>query len=154
MMVNHIIYWQDKLKNEKNSKEDVLLKVYNRRKEKEELETAAKLNENALKLQASSNKQKYDENVIRLKGQIQNMKLMINHRRRTHCVHCLDLQNNNEEINRECVMCLSEEKSILFLPCSHQVLCLKCNEQHEKQSTECPVCRSCIRRRIYPRFNS
>nr|CAD1829498.1 unnamed protein product [Ananas comosus var. bracteatus] len=145
---------EDKLKNEKNSKEDVLLKVYNRRKEKEELETAAKLNENALKLQASSNKQKYDENVIRLKGQIQNMKLMINHRRRTHCVHCLDLQNNNEEINRECVMCLSEEKSILFLPCSHQVLCLKCNEQHEKQSTECPVCRSCIRRRIYPRFNS
>ncbi|KAG4971218.1 hypothetical protein JHK85_037639 [Glycine max] len=34
---------------------------------------------------------------------------------------------------RECVMCLSEEMSVVFLPCAHQVVCTTCNDLHEKQ---------------------
>lgn len=54
---------------------------------------------------------------------------------------------------RECVMCLSEEMSVVFLPCAHQVVCKMCNELHEKQGmNDCPSCRSPIIRRICVRF--
>lgn len=54
---------------------------------------------------------------------------------------------------RECVMCLSEEMSVVFLPCAHQVLCTTCNELHEKQGMkECPSCRSLIQQRISVRY--
>lgn len=54
---------------------------------------------------------------------------------------------------RECVMCLSEEMSVVFLPCAHQVVCTQCNEIHEKQGMkECPSCRSPIMQRISVRY--
>lgn len=50
---------------------------------------------------------------------------------------------------RECVMCLSEEMSVVFLPCAHQVVCTTCNELHEKQGMkDCPSCRTPIQRRV------
>ncbi|GAA0150574.1 hypothetical protein LIER_09490 [Lithospermum erythrorhizon] len=50
---------------------------------------------------------------------------------------------------RECVMCLTEEMSVVFLPCAHQVVCATCNELHEKQGMkDCPSCRSTIQQRI------
>ena len=56
---------------------------------------------------------------------------------------------------RECVMCLTEEMSVVFLPCSHQVLCAECNVLHEKQGMkECPSCRTAIQQRIPVRYLS
>ena len=53
----------------------------------------------------------------------------------------------------ECVMCLTEEISVVFLPCAHQVLCAKCNVLHEKEGMkDCPSCRTPIQRRIYACF--
>ncbi|KAH7522428.1 hypothetical protein FEM48_Zijuj07G0137400 [Ziziphus jujuba var. spinosa] len=55
--------------------------------------------------------------------------------------------------DRECVMCLSEEMAVVFLPCAHQVVCTTCNELHEKQGMkDCPSCRSPIQRRISVRY--
>ncbi|XWS13973.1 hypothetical protein CRYUN_Cryun36dG0084200 [Craigia yunnanensis] len=55
---------------------------------------------------------------------------------------------------RECVMCLSEEMSVVFIPCAHQVVCTTCNELHEKQGMkDCPSCRSPIQRRIPVRYS-
>ncbi|KAE8726353.1 hypothetical protein F3Y22_tig00007043pilonHSYRG00043 [Hibiscus syriacus] len=54
---------------------------------------------------------------------------------------------------RECVMCLSEERSVVFIPCAHQIVCTTCNELHEKQGMkDCPSCRSLIQRRIPVRY--
>lgn len=54
---------------------------------------------------------------------------------------------------QECVMCLSEEMSVVFLPCAHQVVCPECNELHERQGMkDCPSCRTPIQRRIHARF--
>lgn len=54
---------------------------------------------------------------------------------------------------RECVMCLAEEMSVVFLPCAHQALCGNCNEIHEKQGmNDCPSCRTPIKKRIKVRF--
>ncbi|CAN4112828.1 unnamed protein product [Withania somnifera] len=62
-------------------------------------------------------------------------------------------QNGGVKRERECVMCLSEEMSVVFLPCAHQVVCTTCNELHEKQGMkECPSCRSLIQQRVCARF--
>lgn len=59
------------------------------------------------------------------------------------------LETGGVKRERECVMCLSEEMSVVFLPCAHQVVCTTCNELHEKQGMkDCPSCRSPIQRRI------
>ncbi|KAF5185875.1 Mnd1-interacting protein [Thalictrum thalictroides] len=63
------------------------------------------------------------------------------------------LGNGNLKRERECVMCLTEEMSVVFLPCAHQVVCIKCNELHEKQGMkDCPSCRTPIQRRICVRY--
>ncbi|KAJ0547264.1 putative transcription factor C2H2 family [Helianthus annuus] len=50
-------------------------------------------------------------------------------------------------------MCLSEEMSVVFLPCAHQVVCTKCNELHEKQGMkDCPSCRGPIQQRVSVRY--
>lgn len=64
-------------------------------------------------------------------------------------------ENGGLKRERECVMCLSEEMSIVFIPCAHQVVCLTCNELHEKQGMkDCPSCRSPIQQRICVRYAS
>ncbi|XP_011071516.1 putative E3 ubiquitin-protein ligase RF298 [Sesamum indicum] len=63
--------------------------------------------------------------------------------------------NGGVKRERECVMCLSEEMSVVFLPCAHQVVCTMCNELHEKQGMkDCPSCRSPIQRRVCVRYHS
>ncbi|CAN6460275.1 unnamed protein product [Victoria cruziana] len=50
---------------------------------------------------------------------------------------------------RECVVCMREEVSVVFLPCAHQVICVGCNETHEKQPKKrCPSCNTVIEHRI------
>lgn len=64
-------------------------------------------------------------------------------------------ENGGVKRERECVMCLSEEMSVVFLPCAHQVVCLTCNDLHEKQGMkDCPSCRSTIQERICVRYAS
>lgn len=64
-----------------------------------------------------------------------------------------DSESGGVKRERECVMCLSEEMSVVFLPCAHQVVCTTCNELHEKQGMkDCPSCRSPIQRRISVRY--
>nr|GLL46561.1 putative E3 ubiquitin-protein ligase RF298 isoform X1 [Ipomoea trifida] len=36
------------------------------------------------------------------------------------------------EMERECVMCLSVEKTVAFLPCAHMALCQDCNVVHQR----------------------
>lgn len=62
-------------------------------------------------------------------------------------------ENGGVKRERECVMCLSEEMSVVFLPCAHQVVCTVCNELHEKQGMkDCPSCRGPILRRVCVRY--
>ncbi|WOK94946.1 MND1-interacting protein 1 [Canna indica] len=51
--------------------------------------------------------------------------------------------------NRVCVICKKDEVSIVFLPCSHQVVCASCNEDHDKKGkVSCPSCNVRIEERI------
>jgi hypothetical protein len=45
-----------------------------------------------------------------------------------------------------CVVCLSEPKDTVALPCRHLCMCSECAQQVRNQSNRCPMCRSTIER--------
>jgi hypothetical protein len=45
---------------------------------------------------------------------------------------------------RMCVICLSKDKNVIFLPCAHFAACLECS----MSLNNCPMCRSEIQARI------
>jgi hypothetical protein len=49
----------------------------------------------------------------------------------------------DDEPNTSCVVCWSEKKSVLFLPCRHMCSCKACGDK----TTECPLCRATIQQR-------
>jgi hypothetical protein len=48
----------------------------------------------------------------------------------------------------ECVICLSEASSIVFLPCAHRCVCCRCNIGLKTAKYCCPVCREPIKQEI------
>ncbi|GAV68134.1 zf-C3HC4_3 domain-containing protein [Cephalotus follicularis] len=68
-------------------------------------------------------------------------------------LHELDRLDDLSEIevncNRECIVCMKDEVSIVFLPCAHQVLCASCNDGYGKKGkATCPCCQVPIEQRI------
>lgn len=178
---------QARWKQEEKSKEELLAQAKSIRKEREQLEASAKSKEDAIKLKAEANFQKYKEDIQKLEKEISQLRLKTDSSKIAALKRGIDgsitsriidaqstptakqsrdtyksgLANSFQEISasggvkreRECVMCLSEEMSVVFLPCAHQVVCKMCNELHEKQGmNDCPSCRSPIHRRISVRF--
>lgn len=145
------------------------------RKEREQIETSTKSVENALRLEAENDLRRCKNEICRLEQQIAQLQLIkdsniarlqwgadksyasrLSHGQKNINTYILstiiDLQESETDgLQREweCVMCLSEVRSVVFLPCAHQVLCVKCNELHEKQGMkDCPSCRTPIHRRV------
>ena len=45
----------------------------------------------------------------------------------------------------ECVICMSDMRDTLILPCRHLCLCSTCAESLRYQASNCPICRSPFR---------
>lgn len=45
----------------------------------------------------------------------------------------------------ECVICISEERDTMLLPCRHLCLCISCAQSLRYQANSCPICRSPFR---------
>ena len=137
--------------------------------------SSAKSWENALIMREENDLQKYKNDIRRLEQQTAQLRLMTDSskfatlkwgtnksyasclsdgRKSSNALYLTkiivqDLGSDDVQPERECVMCLTEEMSVVFLPCAHQVVCTKCNELHEKQGMkDCPSCRTPIQRRI------
>ncbi|KAK6158176.1 hypothetical protein DH2020_005490 [Rehmannia glutinosa] len=68
-------------------------------------------------------------------------------------LHELDQMEDSPEkavnCDRECMICMKDEVSVVFLPCAHQVICANCNESYGKKGkATCPYCRVPIEQRI------
>ena len=62
-----------------------------------------------------------------------------------------DLDEKEGGVSRECIICLKDEVSVVFLPCAHEVLCATCNDEYgngTKGKATCPICRIAIEQRI------
>jgi len=51
-------------------------------------------------------------------------------------------ENEFEETGLECVICMSDMRDTLILPCRHLCLCRDCAESLRYQASNCPICRS------------
>ncbi|KAJ8439516.1 hypothetical protein Cgig2_007033 [Carnegiea gigantea] len=171
---------QARWKQEEKAKEELHTWANSTRKERERLVASVKRKEEAVRLKAEANLQKYKEGIQKLEKQISQLRLKADSSRiaalkrginggmvtdsqaSPHLKESRDLFTGNGchfsstggvKRERECVMCLSEEMSVVFLPCAHQVVCKMCNELHEKQGmNDCPSCRSPIEQRICVRY--
>ncbi|KAB5564207.1 hypothetical protein DKX38_004261 [Salix brachista] len=68
-------------------------------------------------------------------------------------LHELDkLENSSDKganCDRECMICMKDEVSIVFLPCAHQVICASCSDNYGKKGrATCPCCRVPIEQKI------
>ncbi|CAL5062950.1 unnamed protein product [Urochloa decumbens] len=172
---------QARWKQEEAAKIQVIGLVTAQRKERDQIETSVRSEENLLHLKAANDTQRYKSEIRALEQQIVHLKVSMDSSKvaapkwgadnKTYALHLSEgRKNSNAQIlsniavpqdldfddiqrDRECVMCLSEEMSVVFLPCAHQVVCAKCSDLHEKQGMkECPSCRTPIQRRVCARL--
>lgn len=128
-------------------------------RKREEEEALMQAEADNIKQIAESDMKKYDEKIKNLQNMISKMRLESDKSR----IAALNVGYGNIPgtqlpkntgggdvvRERECVMCMTDEIAVVFLPCAHQVLCVKCNDLHEKQGmNDCPSCRATIQRRI------
>lgn len=163
---------EDRWKQEQKLKDEARTQANSLLWEREQIEATAKSKEDLIRL-ADGGLQKRMGDVQRLENQIK--QLRENLRSSTNSLawgasaedgkqqlnlgylsEFADLQldwDGDLQRDRECVMCMVVEKSVIFLPCGHQVVCVECNELHEKQGMkDCPSCRTPIEKRIPARF--
>ncbi|KAL5701582.1 hypothetical protein ACHQM5_026904 [Ranunculus cassubicifolius] len=170
---------QARLKQLKKEKEEVLMQADAITKQKLQIEATSKLEEDRIQTKAGNDLQRSKDKIRNLEFQILQLTLKTDPSKlaarqwnkdgsyakaikgseqnsylsKLNAVFQENLQTKNVKRDRECVMCLTEEMSVVFLPCAHQVVCVKCNEMHQKQGMkECPSCRTPIKRRISARF--
>ncbi|GFY85195.1 RING/U-box superfamily protein [Actinidia rufa] len=146
-------------KQEEKAKEELLTQASSISKQREQTEASAKSKEDTIKLKAETNPQKrgIDGSYAGRLTDIRNSAAPKESPQPyiSGIVTKFHKKSGTGGVKREreCVMCLSEEMSVVFLPCAHQVFCTTCNELHEKQGMkECPSCRSPIQHRIRVRY--
>lgn len=165
-----------KWRQEQKAKEEAIMRAEAEKREKEQVEATAKRREEALRRKEEIDSQQYRDDVQRLEREIAQLRLTTESSklaamqwgsdcRFTSCLpdtnSIEDLKQANAQLlskiaelqevqrDRECVMCLSEEMSVVFLPCAHQVVCSKCNDLHQNQGMkDCPSCRTPIQQRV------
>ncbi|GJS93005.1 putative E3 ubiquitin-protein ligase RF298 [Tanacetum coccineum] len=133
--------------------------------EREHLEALAKAEEQITAEKAENEQKKYECEIKRIQSEIAAIKLeaetkKIAAMRKEMSWQPAEQTSSRSEVkhgsnkkDRECVMCLTEEMTVVFVPCGHQVLCAECNVLHEKNGMkDCPSCRTQIQKRITARF--
>lgn len=153
---------------EEREKKKNLTQAETIRKDRERLEALAKVEEDRVQQKAEKESQKYKDEMKKLEKEISELKLESEASKIAALRSGASLQGYQHpkvtkrlavfrdnfgggtvKQEHECVMCLTEEMSVVFLPCAHQVLCVDCNALHEKQGMkDCPSCRTPIQRRI------
>lgn len=156
---------------EERGKQRVLQQADSVKAEREQWGVESKMEEDNMREMAESNMQKCKEDIQKLESEIARLRLQSEGSKIEALRRGIDVRlqspkitknsalfddnfgSRSVEMERECVMCLTEEMSVVFLPCAHQVLCGQCNVLHEKQGmNDCPSCRTPIKKRINVRF--
>ncbi|KAI7738598.1 hypothetical protein M8C21_011459 [Ambrosia artemisiifolia] len=160
-----------KWKQELKAKERALAQVEEERRLKEATEVNNKRKQEALRSKIELDFQRHKDDLQRLEQELARLKMSTNsdnkqptnesaneipngsHPTIARLLHELDNLDNFDEkesgIDRECILCLKDEVSVVFLPCAHQVVCANCNDEYgTKGKATCPICRVAIEQRI------
>ncbi|KAH7834063.1 hypothetical protein Vadar_012385 [Vaccinium darrowii] len=167
---------EEKWRQEQKAKELALAQVDEEQRLKEAAEASNKRKHEALRLKIEIDFQRHKDDLQRLEQELSQLKASqstdLNHQTNTNSLspenlegtkpqgetiakmlHELDkLEDSSDKevgYDRECLICLKDEVSVVFLPCAHQVLCANCNDDYGKKGkATCPCCRVPIEQRI------
>lgn len=130
-------------------KVEALARAETDRKLQAEYRLSSKVKVDAITANAENGLQKYRDDIRRLTYEIAELKM--GDSLKMAALRLDQEESGSWDLNRdcECVMCLTEERSVLFLPCAHLVVCTACNQMHEEKGMQdCPSCRTTIQERI------
>ena len=166
---------QLKWRKEQKAKEIAIAQVEEERRLKEETEAHNKRKHEALRLKIEIDFQRHKDDLQRLEQELSRLKASVQSTELNHqsnsvsatnfegtkpqgetiarLLHELDKleDSSGKEVgyDKECMICMKEEVSVVFLPCAHQVLCANCNYDYGKKGKAmCPCCRVPIEQRI------
>lgn len=164
-----------KWKLEVKAKEQAVTLVEEERRAKEAAETSNKRKLEALRSKIEIDFQRHKDDLQRLEQELSRLKSTVSSAEQTdpshgspvsntksarhqgdtiaQMLHHLEIEGNTPEKepsgDRECIVCMKEEVSVVFLPCAHQVMCASCGEHYGKKGKAvCPCCRVPIEQRI------
>lgn len=169
-MCNNLL--QVKLTEELKAKDEAFTLVEEERRAKEAAESNNKRKLEALRLKIEIDFQRHKDDLQRLEQELSRLKASaqtaeLHHQspmsgsegakpQRDTIAKLLQELDNLEDMsekevssNRECIICMKDEVSVVFLPCAHQVMCASCSDEYgRKGKAACPCCRVQIQQRI------
>ncbi|KAF7810001.1 MND1-interacting protein 1 [Senna tora] len=128
------VKWREELK----AKEEAFGLVGEERRSKEAVEADNKRKLEVLRLKIEIDFQCHIDDLSRLEQELSRLRASSE-------------SNTSLAINsdRECVICMKDEVSVVFLPCAHQVMCASCSDAYGgKAKAACPCCHVPIEQRI------
>ncbi|KAE9607389.1 hypothetical protein Lal_00026579 [Lupinus albus] len=162
-----------KWKEEMEAKEEAERLVEEVRRSKEADETNNKRRLEALRVKTELDFERYKDDVQRLEQELSRLQTSVKSAKlhsnassgnksegpKTETIAKLLQQLDNlegfseeNEVNggRECIICKKGEVSVVFLPCTHQVMCASCSDEYGRNAqAACPCCRVLIQQRIH-----
>lgn len=60
----------------------------------------------------------------------------------------------DDDSGKECVICMTEPKDTLIVPCRHMCMCSECAKELRLQSNKCPICRQPIQELVGIKINN
>ncbi|KAF5204635.1 Mnd1-interacting protein [Thalictrum thalictroides] len=157
------VNWRQELK----AKEIAIAQVEEERRSKEAMEVSAKRQTEALRRKIELDFQRHKDDIQRLEQELSRLKASVESTQincRTNAIGTGDTVNakvpgelnkvqdpldKEVDYDRECIICMKDEVSVVFLPCAHQVLCASCSQDYGKKGkANCPCCRVQIEQRI------
>ncbi|KAG2326717.1 hypothetical protein Bca52824_009445 [Brassica carinata] len=159
--------YEEKWREEEKAKEQALAQVEEEQRSKEATEVRNKRNVESLRLKIEIDFQRHKDDLQRLEQELSRLNkdsstdasLLSNNISQTKgeevskLLEELDrldgLYEKEESYDRECLICMKDEVSVVFLPCAHQVVCVSCSESFMGgDKATCPCCRVPVQQRI------
>ncbi|GAB4857811.1 hypothetical protein Ancab_015717 [Ancistrocladus abbreviatus] len=165
-----------KCRQEVKAKELALAQVEEERHSKEATEANNKRKLEALRLKIEIDFQRHKDDLQRLEQELSRLKATVQSTEQHDASDALPIGNSEvakpqgetiarllreldeldnaaeKEVSsdRECLICMKDEVSVVFLPCAHQVICASCSEDYGKKGkATCPCCWVPIEQKIH-----
>ncbi|TMW85793.1 hypothetical protein EJD97_022490 [Solanum chilense] len=153
------------LKQEEQVKQRFLQQADSLKAEREQLRVHGKVQRDNFREKVKTNMQKYKQDIQNCESEISQLRFQFERSKiealkrgipqmtKGLAASAESSGSNVFNVERECVMCMNEQISVVFLPCAHQVLCEDCNVHHQNRGMDkCPSCRTPIKERISVHF--
>ncbi|CAN8285113.1 unnamed protein product [Cochlearia groenlandica] len=155
--------YEARWRQEQKAKDQALAQVEEEQRSKEATEAINKRNVESLRLKIEIDFQRHKDDLQRLEQELSRLNKASSRdsglkgktgkfkgEAMSKVLEAMDSSYEKESsYDRECMICMKEEVSVVFLPCAHQVVCVSCSDNFMGGDKEtCLCCRAPVEQRI------